>query len=95
MLFRSLFNPQYFLSASIRTIGDPYLYYHYSRELVRRHHPDRVAIRLDERLDGHVEVVRLVDIDDFAELNPSYDPFRHNDWINLPGPEFPPQYRWP
>ena len=90
-----LFNPQYFLSASIRTIGDPYLYYHFARELVRRHHPDRVAIRLDERLDGHAEVVRLVDIDDFAELNPSYDPFRHNDWINLPGPEFPPQYRWP
>ena len=90
-----LFNPQYFLGASIRTIGDPYLYYHYARELVRRYHPDRVAIRLDQRLDGRPEVVRLVDIDDFARLNPSYDSFRHNAWINLPGPELPPQYRWP
>ena len=90
-----IFNPQYFTSASIRTIGDPYLYYFYARELVRRHHPDRVAIRLDERLDGHPEVVRLLDISDFAELNPTYSPFRHNDWITLPGPDSPPQYRWP
>jgi hypothetical protein len=90
-----IFNPQYFLGASIRTIGDPYLYYFYARELVRRLRPDRVAIRLDERLDGHPEAVRLLDIDDFAELNPSYHPFRHNDWIILPGPESPAEYRWP
>jgi hypothetical protein len=90
-----LFNPQFFQSASIRTIGDPYLYYHYARELMRRHNPDRVAVRLDLRLDGRPEVVRILDIDDFAKLNPSYDPFRHNAWIKLPGAESPPEYRWP
>jgi hypothetical protein len=90
-----LFNPQYFTSASIRTAGDPYLYWFYARELVRRSRPDRVALRLDQRLDGHPESVRLLDIDDFSELNPSYNPFAHNEWILLPGPDSPPEYRWP
>lgn len=90
-----IFNPQYFLNCTIRTVGDPYLYYHYARQLVCRYRPDRMSLRLDERLDGHSESVRLLDIDDFAELNPAYSPFRHNDWIGLPGPESPPQYRWP
>ena len=90
-----IFNPLYFVTAQVRIFGDPYLYFHYARELVRRYHPDRVSIRLDEQLDGHSETVRLIDIPDFAALNPAYNPFVHNKWILLPGPDSPSQYRWP
>lgn len=90
-----IFNPQFFTTAQVRIYGDPYLYYFYARELVRRYRPDRVSIRLDEQLDGRREAVRLLDIPDFARLNPSYHPFTHNKWISLPGPDSPPEYRWP
>jgi hypothetical protein len=90
-----VFNPQYFLRSGIRTYGDPYLYHFYARELMRRYRPDLLTLRLDERLDGHPEAARLLDVDDYGELNPSYDPFRHNAWIKQPGPESPPEYRWP
>jgi len=90
-----IFNPAYFTAARMRISGDPYLYYFYARELVRRHRPDRLAIRLDERLDGHAEYVTLLNIPDFAALNPSYRCFRHNEWIQLPGPDSPRAYRWP
>lgn len=79
-----IFNPRFFTRAEVRTFGDPYLYYFYARELVRRYRPDRVSIRLEQQLDGHREVVRLLDIPDFADLNPSYNPFAHNKWILLP-----------
>ena len=90
-----IFNPAMFASARMRIYGDPYLYYYYARELVRRYQPDRVAIRLDQRLDGHKETVRLIDIPDFGQLNPAYNPFSRNEWIQLPGDESPPAYRWP
>jgi hypothetical protein len=90
-----IFNPQFFVRADVRMYGNPYLYYFYARELVRRYQPDRVAIRLDVQLDGHSEVVRLLDIPDFAKLNPSYGSFTHNQWITLPGTNSPPEYRWP
>ena len=90
-----IFNPQFFVRADVRMYGNPYLYYFYARELVRRFHPDRVAIRLDVQLDGHSEVVRLLDIPDFAKLNPTYSSFTHNSWITLPGTNSPPEYRWP
>jgi hypothetical protein len=79
-----IFNPQFFLRADVRMYGNPYLYYRYARELVRRHHPDRVTLRLDEQLDGHAQVTRLLDIADFARLNPTYHSFTRNDWILLP-----------
>jgi hypothetical protein len=90
-----IFNPLYFVKADVRMYGNPYLYYFYARELVRRYRPDRVSIRLDVQLDGHREVVRLLDIPDFAKLNPSYNSFTHNNWILLPGTNSPPEYRWP
>jgi hypothetical protein len=90
-----IFNPLFFIKADVRMYGNPYLYYFYARELVRRYQPDRVAIRLDVQLDGHPEVVRLLDIPDFAKLNPIYYSFKHNDWIALPGTNAIPQYRWP
>ncbi|MEJ0088466.1 MAG: hypothetical protein WDM80_01700 [Limisphaerales bacterium] len=90
-----IFNPQYFSKTTMRTYGNPYLYYYYARELVRRYHPDKVSIRLDVQLDGHSEVVRVLDISDFARLNPDYSSFTHNNWILLPGPDSPAAYRWP
>jgi hypothetical protein len=90
-----IFNPDYFTAARMRISGDPYLYYFYARELVRRHQPDRVSIRLDRRLDGHPEFVTLLNIPDFAALNPTYRSFTRNEWIQLPGPESPSTYRWP
>lgn len=90
-----IFNPAYFAAARLRIAGDPYLYYFYARELVRRYDPDRLSIRLDERLDGHPETVTLLNIPDFAALNPRYRWFRHNEWIQLPGPDSPRAYRWP
>ena len=90
-----IFNPLYFIKADVRMYGNPYLYYFYARELVRRYQPSRVALRLDVQLDGHAEVVRLLDIHDFAKLNPTYHSFTHNDWILLPGADSPKEYRWP
>lgn len=90
-----IFNPLFFIKADVRMYGNPYLYYFYARELVRRYQPDRVSIRLDEQLNGHPEVVRLLDIPDFAKLNPTYSTFTHNHWITLPGTNSPPEYRWP
>jgi hypothetical protein len=90
-----IFNPLFFIRADVRMYGNPYLYYIYARELQQRYHPDRIALRLDVQLDGHSEAFRLLDIPDFAKLNPTYKTFAHNDWINLPGTNAPPEYRWP
>ncbi|HMP83698.1 MAG TPA: hypothetical protein PKA41_13450 [Verrucomicrobiota bacterium] len=90
-----IFNPQYFKSARMRVCGDPYLYYHYARELVGRYNPDRVSMRLFMQLDGHPETVALINIEDFERLDPRYTSLGRNDWILLPGPESPAQYRWP
>lgn len=79
-----LLNPDYFGRARMRISGDPYLYHHYARELVRRCQPDEVSVFLEQRLDGREEAVTLLDIPDFAERNPSYSPFRRNEWILLP-----------
>ncbi len=84
-----LFNPGYFTSARMRMSGDPYLYYFYARELVKRCHPDQVSIVMEQRLDGHPETVTLIDIPDFAERDPAYHSFTHNDWIQLNGPGGP------
>ena len=92
---RVIFNPLYFVRMNIHKIGDPYYYYFFARELERRYQPDHLSLRLDVQLNGHPEIVRLVDIPDFARLNPVYSPFRHNDWIMLPGTNSPPEYRWP
>jgi hypothetical protein len=89
-----IFNPGYFTAARERISGDPYLYYHYARELVRRCDPDQVSIRLSARLDGHEQAAVLIDIPDFAALDPDYNPFGRNEWILLPGPEAPASYRW-
>ena len=90
-----IFNPAFFIKADERKYGNPYLYYFYARELVRRYQPDRVSLRLDVQLDGHREKATLLDIPDFAKLNPAYNPFIHNEWIALPGTNSPPEYRWP
>lgn len=84
-----IFNPSYFKAARMRISGDPYLYYFYARELVKRYQPDQVSITMEQRLDGHPEATMLIDIPDFEKLNPSYDSFQHNSWILLPGPDNP------
>jgi hypothetical protein len=89
-----IFNPVYFEKMNDRKYGDPYFYYYYTRELVRRYHPDRVSLRLDDQLNGHPEVVRVLDISDFGKLNPRYSIFKHNDWILLPDTNAPAAYKW-
>ena len=90
-----IFNPDYFRDARLRIAGDPYLYFHYTRELIRRHQPDQVRIELVRRLDAVFESVRLVEIPNFDAAAPTYHPFKHNPWIQLPPPDAPYQYRWP
>jgi hypothetical protein len=90
-----VFNPYYFVKIEDRKYGDPYFYYYFARELERRYQPDRISLRLDVQINGRSEVARLLDIPDFAKLNPTYNPFKHNDWIILPDTNSPPEYRWP
>lgn len=87
-----LFNPAMFRTAS-RMFSDPYLFYFYARELERRAHPDRIAVRLWQQLDGHSERFMILDIQDFAREAPRYSGWGHNDWIRLPGRES--RYQWP
>ncbi|MCA9792297.1 MAG: hypothetical protein KC910_10900 [Candidatus Eremiobacteraeota bacterium] len=89
-----VFNPRMFTSAQVRTFGDPYLYYFWAKQLQRRYKPDKISLELFQQLDGHVESFQLLDIDDFAALNPHYSGFRHNEWIHLPGPDTEQTYRW-
>ncbi len=81
-----IFNPDYFNLARMRISGDPYLYYHYGRELVRRYHPDRLALVMEQQLDRKSETQTLLYLPDFTRLDPSYRPLRRNDWIRLPVP---------
>jgi len=90
-----VFNPEFFAKLDNLKSGDPYLYYFFARELMRRYHPDRVSLRLEVQLNGHIESVRLLDIPDFGKLNPTYSSFKHNDWITLPDATSPAAYRWP
>jgi hypothetical protein len=90
-----IFNPLFFAKIEDRTYGDPYFCWYYARELERRYQPDRISLHLDVQLNGHPEVATLLDIPDFAKLSPTYNPFKHNDWIILPGTNSPPEYRWP
>lgn len=90
-----IFNPAFFDAARMRISGDPYLYYFYARELVRRYQPDRLSIRLDRRLDGHTGSVTVLNLLDFGATDRAYRCFRRNDWILLPGPDSPAAYRWP
>ncbi len=90
-----ILNPLVFQQSSSRMFGDPYLYYQWARSLQRRYAPDRIGIRMVQQLDGYPEEVVLLDIPDFAATAPRYHPFRHNEWIRLPGPEAPRTYRWP
>jgi hypothetical protein len=90
-----VFNPVYFLKIDNRKSGDPYYYYYYARQLQDHYHPDRLSLHLEVQLNGHPESVTLLDIPDFGKLNPTYNPFKHNDWILLPGTNSPPEYRWP
>ncbi|HEX3934917.1 MAG TPA: hypothetical protein VHW43_09590, partial [Puia sp.] len=80
-----VFNPSYFIKIEDRKYGDPYFYYFYARELMRRYHPDKMSLHLDIQINGRPETTTLLDIPDFAKLNPTYSPFRHNDWVLIPG----------
>lgn len=82
-----IFNPSYFTLARMRVSGDPYLYYHYARQLVRRYHPDRVGIVMEQGLDHSPNVATLIHIQDFERMDPVYNPFGRNDWIRLPNPD--------
>jgi hypothetical protein len=90
-----IFNPHLLTGAQVRTFGDPYLYWFFAREVVQRIHPDRMAIRLYAQLDGHTQMVKVVDIPDFVQEQPDYHPLVHNDWILLPTTESLPQYQGP
>lgn len=88
-----LLNPTVFRQSSSRMFGDPYLYFAWARSLEERYHPDRIGIRMVQQLDGRPEEVVVLDLEDARGL--TYDPWRHNDWIGLPGPGAPASYRWP
>lgn len=89
-----LLNPKLFELAAYRTNGDPYLYYFWAKTLCRSYEPDRLKLELFQQLDGHAEKFKLLDIEDFCGLDPKYTPWRHNDWIRLPGSDSDPTYRW-
>lgn len=89
-----VFNPQLFTTAQVRTFGDPYLYYFYAKELQRRYKPDKISLELFQQLDGHKQAFKVLDIEDFAALNPSYSGFFHNSWIRVPGKEAEESYQW-
>lgn len=89
-----IFNPSFFTAAQMRTFGDPYLYYYYGKELTRRYQPDRISMELYQQLDGYEQAFKLLDIEDFQSLNPSYSGWRHNDWVRLPGDDAEASYRW-
>lgn len=88
-----VWNPDFFTSLPYDAL-EPYVFYFYGREICRAYKPDRLSIEFHQQLDGHLERVRLLDIPDFCRLNPTYRPFRHNDWIRLPGSDSHPSYRW-
>lgn len=90
-----IFNPLLFTGGSSREFGDPYVLYSAARAVCARFHPDRVAIHITTWLDGHEEGFDVVDIDDFARLDPRYSFFGHNAWIRIPGPDAPAAYQWP
>lgn len=76
-----VFHPGPFDFANARQIGDPYLYYAYVRRIVANYHPDRLAVRVYQQLDGHSEQHKVLDIEDFQKLNPVYHPLSRNPWI--------------
>ena len=78
-----IFNPAMFRSAS-RMFGDPYLFYYYAGQLDRRWHPDRIAIRLYQQLDGRPERFQILNIRDFRAENLRYNGWWHNEWIKIP-----------
>lgn len=88
-----IFNPQFFARIDGRKVGDPYAYYFFARELMRRYHPDRISLRLDDQLNGQGASVRILDIPDFGKLNPTYNCLKHNDWILLPDAKSLAAYR--
>lgn len=89
-----LLNPQLFSLAAYRTNGDPYLYYFWAKKLCASYRPDRLKLEMWQQLDGHREQAKLLDIEDFCSLNPSYSAFRHNEWITLPDKDSHPTYQW-
>lgn len=85
----AVFNSRLLDSAFYRTNGDPYLFYFWAKELCRRYRPDRLALRLELRLDGRHERVRVLDIDDFCARGLRYSAFRHNEWVQETAPAPP------
>lgn len=88
-----IWNPHFFTTLPYSALK-PYTFYYYAKQICRTYKPDRLSIEFHQQLDGHLERVRLLDIPDFCRLNPTYRPFRHNDWIRLPGSDSHPSYRW-
>jgi hypothetical protein len=89
-----VFNPKMLSSAQVRTFGDPYLYYFFAKEICARYRPDSISLTLWEQLDGHLYRAKLVDIPEFSPEAYPYSGWRHNPWIQIPGPEAPSSYRW-
>lgn len=88
-----LWNPNFFMVVPYYAL-EPYLFYFYGKELCRRYRPDRLGVEFEQQLDGHLERFKLLDIQDFCALSPTYRAFRHNEWIRLPGSDSHPSYRW-
>lgn len=76
-----VFNPGPFDFANARQIGDPYMYYAYARGIIANYHPDKLSLRVYQQLDGHSERHKVLDIEDFEKLNPTYHPLSRNSWI--------------
>lgn len=77
----AIWNPQLFTASESAIYGDPYVYWFYGKELCRRYKPDRLALKLTSRLNRRGPSYRVLDLDDFCGLDPSYNPLWHNAWI--------------
>lgn len=79
-----VWNPQLFTGGDTVVFGDPYLYYFYGKEVCRRYRPDRLSLRLESFLNRKPKAYTVLAIDDFCRLDPSYNPFWRNAWIQAP-----------
>ncbi|MBI4423844.1 MAG: hypothetical protein HY554_08960, partial [Elusimicrobia bacterium] len=79
-----IWNPQLFSAGDTVVFGDPFIYYFYGKELCRRYKPDRLDLRLHSRLNRRAKDYKVLDIQDFCRVDPSYNPFWRNPWILAP-----------
>lgn len=91
---QTLFNPDYFRRNSSRMFGDPYVFYYYLKRVWERFRPEQIRVRLDQQLDGHPYVFRILELDESQIPTLRYNRFSRNEWIRVPDESAPRAYRW-